>query len=138
MDNQRHIKLKKKMVETFEHLKGIKLERKSQNLWFYSNEMKLCVMTSKTHLFSGRQKYWYTLTYSAQEFLDPAKTGYVFLGCLDNNKTAYLIPFVKYKKHFLDCDTTETGWHIRINHQLQWYFQNKQNINLLQFEKTLI
>jgi len=72
-----------------------------------------------------------------KSFLDRYKKSYVFLGCLDNYKTAYLIGFPENKKYFLNCDTTQTGWHIRINHRLYWYFPKEPDINLSKFEQSL-
>ena len=132
--------LKKKILKTFEKLKQVHLKRKKQtrNLYFDSiNQAVVCIKTSKAYALSFTQKYWYTLTHREKSFLENYKNSYVFLGCLDNSNTAYLIPFHKYKKCFLNCDTTQTGWHIRINHKLYWYFSEEENINLSKFEKPV-
>ena len=112
-----------------------------KSLWFDdSGKTKICIITSKSYPSSFVQKYWFTLTESEKDFLDDSQTGYVFLGFLDNNQSAYLIPFFDYKKYFLNCDTTETGWHIRINHDLKWYFSKNESqiIDLLKFQISLI
>ncbi len=141
-----HKLLKQKMVKTFEVFKDIKLNKNSQKLWLdHSEKTRLCIMTSKSHSSSklyppsSSLKYWFTLTKSAKDFLDNAQTGYVFLGFLDDNQSAYLIPFFDYKEYFLSCNTTETGWHIRINHKLKWCFSKNeyQNIDLLKFKIPL-
>ena len=90
-------------------------------------------MTSKVYPVIYTQKYWYTMTPIKKAFLEKFKKSYVFLGCLDEENKAYLIPFHKYKKSFLCCDTTKTGWHIRINHNLHWYFRNIPDISLSEF-----
>ena len=131
-------KLKKKMLETFESLKKIQLQKKNGARNLYFNDLKqigLCLKTSTPH--SSTQKYWYTLALKEQSFLNHYKKSYVFLGCLDNNKTVYLISFDKYKKDFLNCDVTQTGWHIRINRRLYWYFSKEPDIHLSNFECSL-
>ncbi len=135
-----HTLLKQKIAKTFEKLKNIKLNKKSDSLWFDdSDKVRLCIMTSRSYPSSHTQKYWFTLTESEKDFLDDSQKGYVFLGFLDNNQSAYLIPFFDYKECFLNCDITDTGWHIRINHQLKWYFSKNeyQDIDLLKFEVSL-
>ena len=133
-------KLKKKMLKTFEYLKKAHLtkQKRTQNLYFDSiNQTALCIKTSKSYTHQFAQKYWYTLTPPDKIFLEGAKKSYVFLGCLDNSNTAYLIPFHKYKKNFLNCNITRTGWHVRINHELHWCFSKEPDISLSQFAQPL-
>ena len=135
----KHKKLKQRMIKTFEKLKNIKLNKRSGSLWFDdSNKVRVCIMTSQP--YQQTSKYWFTLTPNRKKFLDNAQKAYVFLGFLDNKQFAYLIPYTDYKEHFLSCNTTDTGWHITINHKLEWYFSqnNPQSIDLLQFKKALI
>ena len=134
-----HETLKKTLLKTFEQSYKTKLIKKTTNLHFSKdNQIALCIMTSKDYPVSYTQKYWYTLTPTEKSFLESFKKSYVFLGCLDNENEAYLIPFHKYKQAFLSCDITKTGWHIRINHNLHWYFPNIPDIDLSTFKRPFI
>ena len=136
-DREQHKLLKKTMIKTFEKLKNINLNRKSNSLWFGDNDkVRVCIMTSKIYSFT--QKYWFTLTKNRKSFLEHSQESYVFLGFLDDDQFAYLIPYFDYKNDFLSCDTTKTGWQIRINHHLKWYFPNNDfRIDLLKFKEPL-
>ncbi|MDE0118481.1 MAG: hypothetical protein OXM55_00545 [Bdellovibrionales bacterium] len=133
--------LKEKMLKTFKHLKQVHVERKksTQNLYCNrTNQVAVCIKTSKAYPNDPTKKYWYTLTHGEKPFLEQYKKSYVFLGCLDNCNTAYLIPFHDYKEYFLKCSTTQTGWHININHKLYWFPSKAEEIDLSQFKVQLL
>ena len=130
--------LKEKMLKTFRHLKQVHVgrEKSKRNLYFNNiHQVAVCIKTSKVHLDNPIQKYWYTLNFGEKSFLEKYKNSYLFLGCLDNSNTAYLIPFHSYKRCF---DTAETRWHININHQLYWRCSKGEDINLSQFKVPLL
>ncbi len=130
--------LKEKMLKTFRHLKQVHVgrEKSKRNLYFNNiHQVAVCIKTSKVHLDNPTQKYWYTLNFGEKSFLEKYKNSYLFLGCLDNSNTAYLIPFHSYKRCF---DTAETRWHININHQLYWRCSKGEDINLSQFKVPLL
>ncbi len=130
--------LKEKILETFRHLKQVHVgrEKSKRNLYFNNiHQVAVCIKTSKVHLDNPTQKYWYTVTSGEKSFLEKYKNSYLFLGCLDNSNTAYLIPFHSYKRCF---DTAETRWHININHQLYWRCSKGEDINLSQFKVPLL
>ena len=128
------------MLRTFESLKDITLSKKSECVWFkkIDNEVKvgLCVMTSKD--YSKEEDYftkyyplnrWFTLIKGQKNFLDTSQESYVFLGFLDNDPSAYLIPYNPYKKHFKDCiegKGKNEKSHIKINHRLGWYHRKDE------------
>ena len=129
-------KIKDQMLETFKHLKQTELTKEKQHYFNKANQIALCIKISKLHP-NNSQQYWYTLTSAEKDFLEGFKNSYIFLGFRDNKKTAYLIPFYEYRNDFLICNQTKTGWHIHINHKLQWCVPSRQKIELSLFEVPL-
>ena len=129
-------KIKDQMLETFKHLKQTELTKEKQHYFNKANQIALCIKISKLHP-NNSQQYWYTLTSAEKDFLEGFKNSYIFLGFRNNKKTAYLIPFYEYRNDFLICNQTKTGWHIHINHKLQWCVPSRQKIELSLFEVPL-
>ena len=129
-------KIKEKMLKTFKCLKQTGLEKSKQQSYFNkANQIALCIKISKLH--SANDSHWYTLTSTEKKFLESFKNSYVFLGFRDNEKIAYLIPFSEYREDFLSCNQSKAGWHIHINHKLQWCVSSMRKIELSLFEQSL-
>ena len=129
-------KIKYQMLKTFKHLKQTDLiKSKQQSYYSKTNQIALCIKISKLH--SANDSHWYTLTSTEKEFLEGFKNSYVFLGFRDNEKIAYLIPFFEYREDFLRCNQSTAGWHININHKLQWCVSGMRKIELSLFEQSL-
>lgn len=133
--------LKKKLLKTFERSFNVQLtkQKRTKNLFFNENrKLALNIMTSKCYK-NLSQRYWYTLTFRSEDFLKKYRESYVFLGCLDKEKVAYLIPFRPYQKAFLNCNITKNqGRHIMIDHSLFWCLPDGRKISLLDFKSQLI
>ena len=126
-------RLRQKMIKTFERLKGQSLEKKSRALWF-NRKYRLCAMISKDHsdIEYYPQKYWFTLIKNQKQFLNNAEKSYVFLGFLDNDQSACLVPYNPHRKKFNGHD--EKRFDIGILPNLD---DNNLGVNLSEFMEPL-